>query len=332
MRGKWILISVTVVALAVAAGALSVLRKDSSHAAAPAHTAAPPAPPTSEVSLPGKIEAQHVVAVPVQISGSVGEFMVDVGEDVYEGEVIARISNGGLETARESASSAVEMAQLRLNKIEAGIIAARLEASRARADAVRARDELQRTDKAYQRQQMLHREGATPRLNYEKSQREYETAQAEFQNLDELARNSENRVDDLLKEQQNAKKILDDKSKELESTNVRLQAAEIHSPVDGLVVGRKGEVGRELGPQEQNELFRIAVDLGNLQMTVDPEPPVLGRIKPGQPALIMTADLQGEGISGTVKEIRGNQAVIVFTSPDPVLKPGMTAQARIKLQ
>ena len=332
MRGKWVLISVSVVALAIAAGALSVLRKEPAQAKAPAarDTAAAPAP--AEVSLPVTIEAQHVVTVPVHIQGSVGEFLADVGDDVYEGELVARISNAGLQTAHETAAAAAELAQSRLTKTEGAIIAARLEASRAKADAVRARSEFDRAEKAWLRQQMLHREGATPRLTYEKAQRDYESAQTEFHTLDELARNAENRVDDLLHEQQSAKRLLEDKTKELEEANVHLQAAEIHSPVDGLVVARKGEVGKEVGPQEQNELFRIAVDLANLQVTVDPQPAVLSRIKPGQPALIVVADLPGEGIPGAVKEIRGNQAIIAFTSPNPVLKPGMSAQARIRLE
>ena len=33
-----------------------------------------------------------------------------------------------------------------------------------------------------------------------------------------------------------------------------------------------------------------------------------------------------------VKEIQGNQATVTFTSPNPQVKPGMTAQVRVNLQ
>jgi multidrug resistance efflux pump len=330
MRGKWILISVSVVLLAVAAGALSRLRNQRPRIeAAPAREAAAAAP---EVSLAGKIEPQQVTAVGVPVSGSVAEFLVDVGQEVYEGELLARIANQGLETANESAKAAMELAQARVEKAGSAILSARLEATRARADAIRARSEYDRAQRTYQRQKMLHSEGATPRLVYEKAEREYESSQAEFQSLDELARVTENRVSELLKEQENAKRILQDKAEELEQTTASLASADVRAPVDGLVVERKGEVGKEVGPQEREELFRVAVNLGELQVRVNPDPAMLKRLKQGEPALVMVADLGGEGLAGTVKELQGNAVTVAFTSPNPVVKPGMTAQVRIKLK
>ena len=94
-----------------------------------------------------------------QAGGTVAEFLVDVGQDVFEGAVLARISNQGLEAADENARAALELAQSRVEKAGAAIIAARLEATRARADAVRARGEFDRAQRTYQRQKMLHRRG-----------------------------------------------------------------------------------------------------------------------------------------------------------------------------
>jgi multidrug resistance efflux pump len=332
MHGKWILIGGCVVLVAIGAGALSLLRGPSPRAAAPAaKIAEPPAALPGEVSLPGKIEAQQVVPVGAQVMGSVAEFLVEVGQEVYAGQVLARISNQGLESARVSAGAAMELAQARADKAAAAIIAARLEAGRARADATRARAEFDRSQRAYQRQKMLHGEGATPRLVYEKAQREYEGAQAEYESLEKLALVAESRVDELLKEQESAKSVLEEKSQELEEAQMSLQSAEVHSPVDGLVVERKGEVGTELRAQEQAEMFRIAVNPAELQVTVNPDEAVWKRLHAGGAALVVIADLAGEGLPGTVKEVRENRATVAFTSPDPVVKPGMTAQVRIKL-
>jgi multidrug resistance efflux pump len=206
-----------------------------------------------------------------------------------------------------------------------------MESTRALADAVRARGEYDRAQRTYERQKMLNSEGATPRLTYEKAERDYNAAQSESESLDALARVAENRVAELIKEQEAAKRILEDKSKDVEDAKANLAAAEVTSPVAGLVVERKGEVGKELGPQERAELFRIAVNLSELQVRVNPDPATLKRLKPGDAALVMVADLGGEGIPGTLKEIEGNQATVTFTSPNPVVKPGMTAQVRINL-
>src|ERR1051326_5907205 len=101
MRGKWILISISVVLVAVAAGALSWLRSQRHliEAAPPANPA--PRAAAGEISLAGTIEAQQVTVVSAPIRGSVAEFLVDVGREVHEGDLLARIGNEGLQTASE---------------------------------------------------------------------------------------------------------------------------------------------------------------------------------------------------------------------------------------
>jgi multidrug resistance efflux pump len=331
MRGKWVLISISLVLLAVAAGALSHLRKTSVQATAPPAAPRSPVLP-DEASLGGKIEAQKVVTVAAASGGSVAEFQADVGQEVFEGAVLARITNQGLETADETARAALEQAQSRVEKAGAAILSARLEATRARADAIRSRGEFDRAQRTYQRQRILNSEGATPRLTYEKAEREYQAAQTESQSLEDLARIAESRVNELIKEQETAKRILDEKLKDADDAKASLSAVEVHSPVDGLVVDRKGEVGKELSAQDQAELFRIAVNLAELQVRLNPDPETLKRLQPGQPALVIVADLGGEGIPAAVKTVEGNSVTVAFTSPNPVVKPGMTAQVRIKLR
>ena len=332
MRGKWVLISVSVVLAAIAAGALSRWRVASKPAPPPVVKASGTPVPAGEVSLAGKIEAQQATLVGALVTGTVAEFLTDVGQEVYEGQVLARISNLGLETARESAQAALDMAQSRVEKAGSAIIAARLEATRARADSMRMRSEFDRAQRTYQRQKVLNSEGATPRLVYEKSERDYEAARKDFESLDELARIAEGRVSDVLKEQEESKRILDDRLKELEEAKTSLASAEVHAPVDGLVIDRKGEVGKELGAQEQAEMFKIAVNLAELRVTVTPDAAALKRLKPGDPAMVFVADLGSEGIAGSIKEVQGNAATVTFTCANPAVKPGMTAQVRMKVE
>ncbi len=331
MRGKWLLFAGSVVLVAIAGGALSLLRRERAEMAEAARARVEvPSPPPNEVSLPGKILAQHVVTVGEQAGGNVDAFLVDVGQEVFEGQLLARMTNLGLETARESAMASAQNAQERVNKIQADILAARLESSRARADAVRSRGEYERAERAYRRQQVLNSAGATPRITYEKSQRDFEKSQMEYDSRDTLARQAEQRVTQLTEELQNAQKVLEDKKQQLEEIQGNLQGMEVHSPAGGVVVGRHGEEGK---PHEQGTaLFDIATDLSQLQAAVEPEPPVLARIKPGQQALVIAADLGGQGIPGTVKDIQNTVVKVAFTSPSPVLRPGMTAQVRIRLE
>jgi hypothetical protein len=72
------------------------------------------------------------------------------------------------------------------------------------------------------------------------------------------------------------------------------------------------------------------VNLSAPEAVVEPAPPALARIRPGQEALIQIAELPGV-IPGKVKEVRGTQVIVEFTSPNPALRPGTTAQVRIRL-
>ncbi len=327
MRGKWILIAGILILAAVAVGALSLLRQRSR----PAAPAAPVSSPAKDYAdLTGRIQAREVVSVPVPIDGTIEAFFADVGQSVTEGQLLAQISNSDLVSERDAALSALQKAQANVSSIESRQIAARMEASRARTDASRARAEFEREDKRYVRQQSLFREGAASRVSLDRVQEARDSSQAEFQTLDEMARLSDQRVSAGMKELEEAKRIAADKSREYEEVGNALAAAQVTSPVDGLIVGRKGQTGQQVGI-EIEDLFQIAVNLSALDVVVDPDPSILPKMQPGLAVDIQIAEAPG-GIPGEVRMVKDNRAIIGFTSPTPVIRPGMTAHIRFKLR
>jgi multidrug resistance efflux pump len=268
--------------------------------------------------------------VGAQINGVIEAFLVDVGQDVYPGQVLARIGSQGLESSREAAASAVDHAQEQVNRVEAAVAGARLEQSRADAEAQRARFAMERAETAFSRQQLLVSQGATPRLVYEKAQREYDAAKIEFEMMDKAARATAERVQSVLQEVASAQKILAGENQRLQESQAAFEAADVHSPVDGLLVGRNGEVGKSAQEFGDN-LFQIATDMYALEVALEPEPPILKRIRPGQPALVLVPDLQSTGITGDVKEIKGTQVLVEFNSTIPAIRPGMVADVRLRL-
>ena len=181
MRGKWLWISVLAVGLGVGGGALSMRRRrlpvDPSRASAAVIN-------TPEVSLNGVIRPQHIAGVGSQVDGNIEAFMADVGEEVFQGQVLARVGAAGLESEREAAAHAVEYSQDQVAKAEAMLNSARMEASRASADEQRARMSLDRAGKVYDRQKTLHAAGATPRLTFEKAEQDYESVMNEYEIMD----------------------------------------------------------------------------------------------------------------------------------------------------
>ena len=329
MKGTWVWLSLLAIAAGVGGAALSMRHRRAPMP--PPRTGAAVIADTNVVNLSGIIRPQHITAVTSTISGSVESSMANVGDEVYQGQVLARIGAAGLESEREAAAHAVEYAQEQVSKAEALVTSARLEASRASADAQRAQMSLERAEKSYSRQKTLHDAGATPRTTYEKAEQDYESQLQEFDVMDKGRRAAADSVQNALEQVANAKKVLADKNRELEDAQGAFEAAEVRSPVDGIIVERKAETGKtvqEIGGQ----LFQIATDTFALEIAVEPEPAVLKRLLPGQQALVNIPDLQTGGIPGVIKAIKNTQAIVEFNSTIPAIKPGMRAEVRLKLE
>jgi multidrug resistance efflux pump len=331
MRGKWLLVAGTTILLAIAAGAWSVYRQGAPRKPAPRVAAVPKLPvyQGSDVSLTGKIEPRKIVPVAAPMDGIVDAVFAEAGQEVVQGQLLARVKSGRLDAILEDANGQAEHAQTRLSDIEASIIAARLESSRANADLARARSDFERADKVYQRQSLLMKEGATPRLVFEKAQRDYETAKQNFENKSALAQQSDGRLESLTKEREAARRVLNEKNLLLDQAKADVSSGDVASPVDGVVIARHAQPGEEVSPT-MTDFFEIAVDLGSLAVTLDPPPPVLARIHPGQQVVVHVAEYP-EDLPGSVREIRGTQVIVDFNSPSQAIKPGLTANVRIIL-
>lgn len=329
MRGKWILIAGTALLLGAGSYGVWMLRRTAAPATPPP-AAAPELPPGAEVQFNGKIRAANVLSVSAPIDGVAEEFPVRPGDEVFEGQILGRIRNDNLTEAEREASLQLESAQAKLQAQESALIAARLEQSRLEANQARARGELQQKERVYQRQSLLNREGATPRRTYEAAVKDFEAAQDESKTIDELTEQMRVRIEKAISDVDQARKALEEETAQYENAKQELAAAEVHSPVDGVIV----KIGKNAGDEVKRDepgVFEIATELTSLELVVEPPPPVLKRLTPGSPALIRIAEIPGEGLPAKIKAIQGSLVVIEFASPDPVIRPGMTALAVLKL-
>jgi multidrug resistance efflux pump len=330
MRRWWLLAAVAIGVLAVAAGAFWQYRRSQAvHAKVPA-VPSPAVLVETEITVNGTVQAAKVVNVPVPVDGIIDRFLADVGQHVSEGEVLARIKNPRSAAAFEAAQLDAGQAQNHLSQLEAAQIAARLEVSRSEADAARVKSELERTEKTFERQQMMYREGVTPRLTYEKAEQEYNSLKAQSQNLLGVAKKAADRVDSITAELEPARKALEKKNSDLEDAQAEMATGEVNALSDGVVVARRGKPGEPVTPA-MTDLFQIAADPAALQMVGPVEPKVADRIHAGQ-----SADVEITGVPGTttgvVREAKAGQVFIDLTSPSPAIKQGTPARVRIKLK
>jgi len=187
-----------------------------------------------------------------------------------------------------------------------------------------ARLQMERAQKTFERQTTLNREGATPRLVYEKARQDYEASVQEFEIMEKAMRGSRENTQAANLKLAEAKRILAEKQLELQDAEGGHEAGEVRSPVDGTVVGRNGEPGKPAG-EAGDQLFQIATDLYALEIPLEAKPELVKRLRRGQPATVMVLDLQGGGFPGNVKEVKENQVVVEFTSTLPAVRPGMRA-------
>ena len=332
MRRKWALVLVAAVVVAGAAAVGVALLRRNRAAAAPVRAAGAVSLPTSAVglTLTGTIRAQNVVNFGASVKGNIEAFLADVGDEVAEGQSVARVGASGLETDRENAANNVNKAQDRVTRAEGVVSGAILEESRASAELEKARMTLDKANKDYARQTTLVAAGATPRLTYEASGRVQQSAQEAFNIMDKAWRASSDEVQLAQQMLDGEKKAMADAVEKLQSVQNDLEETEVRAPVDGWLVARQGQIGQPAADYG-DKLFQLATDLAQLEVTVEPKPEVLKRVVPGMPALVLIPELTNAAITGDVKAIDGNQAVVEFVSPMPAIRPGMKADVRLKV-
>jgi HlyD family secretion protein len=281
-------------------------------------------PASGIVTFTGTIRPQHVTAVGASVDGNIEMFLADVGQEVLEGETLARIGAPALASDRENAANAVERARDEVARRQNALSAALMEQSRAAADAERGKAEVDRANLAYDKQRAYFALGATPRRTYEKSEKDYQDALEQYQLLNKT-------LNAAAENARNNQAVVDTANKAVEARLAELDETEVRSPVDGLVVTRNGEPGKP-ARESGDQMFVIATDLFALEVAVEPPPPILNRIVPGLPAMVLVPELTNAGFAGEVKGIDKGVVVVQFVSGLPAVKPGMKADVRFKLE
>jgi macrolide-specific efflux system membrane fusion protein len=328
MKRKALIATLLVCIIAVAA-AFHLYRTRSAQPAVTA-SAAPPAPAPKELSLPARLQAISAIEVAAPISGTIEAFHAEVGAEVYEGQLIAQITNRAAEGQQDSARSQLESTQARVNDLDSAVSATRLEESRASAEAARARSELDRADRVFRREKMLLAEGATPRRVHDRAAADFSAAEAQAQTSNAVADQARERLDGLQKQLDAARRLLDAKSEELEEARAHTGAGQVLAPASGVVTSRRGEVGENVNP-EVRDLFRIATDLSSMAAVAEPDPAALSFFKPGQPALVTIAELL-EPLQGIVKSVSSGRVTVEFQNPSPLVKPGLGVQITVQVR
>jgi multidrug resistance efflux pump len=282
---------------------------------------------TGIVTLTGSIRAQHVVTFGPTTKGSIEAFTADVGDQVEEGESLARVGAMSLDADRENTTTDIQKAQDKVDQAENSVKDARLEESRASAELEKARAVLQRSDDYYAKEKVRIDAGAISRNEFEKAQADHQTAQQTVDITDKAWRAAATNIQAMQQLEDQAKIPLEAAQQKLQDLQAELEATEVRSPVEGWVVTRQGQIGQPADDQ----MFQVATDLAALEVALDPKPEIFKRVVPGMQALVLIPEVTDAAISGDVKAIDNKEVVVEFVSGMPSVRPGMKADVRLKL-
>jgi multidrug resistance efflux pump len=152
-------------------------------------------------------------------------------------------------------------------------------------------------------------------------QKEYEAVEAE-------TRQTVNRMDATETDLDAARRRVDQLNRSIEEVNSEIEAAQIVSPVDGIVTGMAARQGEVIHP-EMDTLMQIATDLSRMQVILEPSPAQMAAMYPGQSVRVFVAELPGEALEGTITEMTIGRTIVEFLNPSPRVRPGLTAQVLV---
>ncbi len=266
------------------------------------------------VASTGTLQPVISVTVGSQVSGNISWLGADFNSIVKKNQVIAKLDPTLFE-------SQVAMATAQLNQSKAALENARAQQKRDEANVNYLRLTYQR-DIDLRKQQLI-------------SQDQLDQAKAA---VDQGAASLD--LDKSQIQQQTAN--VQSATAQLNTAKTNLEHTIITSPIDGIVTQRSVDVGQTVqASMTAPQLFVIAEDLTQMQVSANIDESDVGRITPGQDVAFRVDAFPGVDFHGTVAQIRLNPTVVnnvttyatIVSVPnkDLKLKPGMTTNLKIQV-
>lgn len=287
-----------------------------------------------------------IVAVSTKVNGRLAKVLVNEGDSVTAGQVIAVIEQREFQAQVEQAKANLAKAQSNLAKLEAGNRPQ--EITQAQASVSQAQANLDNARKNYERDEILYQQGAISGQQRDASKTAYEVARAQYTSASEqYSLTAEGpRQEDI----QAAKAQVQQAQAALQNAEIQLAETTIKAPVSGVVGLKSVENGEVVAAGQQ--IFNI-VNLSDVWIEANIEETYIGRVKVGQLVNFTIDAYPGKTFTGKVMEVgpaSGSQFALLpnenssanFTKvtqrlpikikadeTDYILKPGMSAVIHI---
>lgn len=229
------------------------------------------------VTASGKLQPEKEVKISADVSGQIVALKVKEGQQVQQGDLLARIDP-------DTYQAALERAQAALNNAQAQLASARAQVAQQQA-------RLNQLAFRYQRNRRLYEEEAIAQGEFEAIKSDYEVAQAQLEAAQQTVRAN---IFQVRSARANVREARDN-----------LRRTEIYAPMDGYISRMNVEQGERVvgtAQMQGTEMMRVA-DLNIMEVEVEVNENDIVRLEQGDSARIEVDALAPESFRGVVTEI-----------------------------
>jgi HlyD family secretion protein len=272
------------------------------------------------ISATGTIQPEEVVDVGAQVAGMIREFgrdprdakkAIDYGSPVYAkspdgkgGTILAQIDDSLYQADVLQATAQLRQAETRVDQAKANL-------KKAEADLQQYHAKLDQAEHDYTRSERLRPANVVSQADYEVSKAAYETSKAAIGSGDAAVAQAKAAIPE-------AEAAVAAAQAMLKRAETNLSYTVIRSPVDGVIVDRRVNIGQTVvSSLNAPSLFLIAKDLTRLQVWASVNEADIGQIHVNQTVRFSVDAYPGEVFTGQVAQIRLNatmtQNVVTYT-------------------
>ena len=283
------------------------------------------------IAVDGILRALNQSGVTPKISAPVKKFLVNRGDHVRQGQLVAELENRDLAAAVADAKGAVEQAEATLRNVSNASVPDEL--SKAQADVTAARQSMDAAQKLVESRQQLLQQGAIARrlvdeagVAYAQAKSQFDTAQTHLTSVQAVGRVEDVKI---------VAAQVDSAKAKLAAAQAQLSYAEIYSPLSGVVAERPVFEGELAVPGMP--LLTI-LDISSVIARVNVPQAEAGYVKVGQAARIVSVDgIEAAGKVTTVSPAVDPQGTtlevwVQAANPGEKLRPGGTVHVTINAE
>lgn len=278
----------------------------------------------------GTIKSDTEVKVAAQRMGRITKLLVDEGDTVAKGQLMAELDPEDALLGVRQAKAAIDRMNATRVSLQIGIMGREAEV---RTSIESARASLAEIQSRYDMYQSLMEPGYVSQMQYDAVRRELDVARANF----DAANARTETIKALSADLRAQEAAIKEAQSSLEMAQLQHERSFIKSPIDGVVTAVPVKLGETM---IQGSILAQVVDNGQFYVSVYIDEADVGRVSLGQPARIAMDAYQGRDIAGSVERIspvvlggklenRTFEVRVEVLDNNVLLKSGMSADVEI---